>query len=121
MKRLWVFFAVVAMLVQWTYAAAGNYCSHEADSPVAAMHWGHHVHTHGAGASEEHDSAPGQPAGFDLDCGFCHAASSAVTGAPVAVVTAAAQALARALDPPRFQSRAPDLPERPNWAVLSHA
>lgn len=115
MKRLWVILAAVMMLAQWSYAAAGAYCSHEGERSSASAHWGHHFHSHAG--SEQAKDAPDSKASFHGDCAFCHAAGAfgPVSFAALGLGTHAAPL--NALAPPRLASRSADTPERPQWQV----
>lgn len=117
MRRLWVFLAAVVLLAQWSYAAAGAYCTHESERSSSAAHWGHHFHAHAAG-SDANDEPAKNGGTVHADCAFCHAVSTSV---PVTHVTQAASPVAAAPSSaaaPPYQSRGPDTPDRPKWSVL---
>lgn len=139
--RRWLSILLLVLLpFQFTWSVAASYCGHE--SAASARHVGHHGHKHvtaagdGAGdaslssakSAKSTQTSAGEPAAeppakspsklaLDTDCGTCHlSAAKSVPGVVTALPVLVAQVLAP-LTAPRFSTRAPDHPERPNWRI----
>lgn len=113
MRRLWIILAALAMLTQWSYAAAGAYCPHEREQPSAAGHWGHHLHSHAG--PEQGTDPPDSAGGFDGDCAFCHAACAFGPLPFFAPGPADRAAPLNAAVAWRLAGRWAETPERPQW------
>lgn len=115
MRRWFIYFVLVLVPLQFSWAAVGSYCQHE--TGAAAQHLGHHEHQHKADAADGHDADVKLLSGTDADCASCHACCATLlsTMAPLPLANAApGQRIAhRALVPP---SLPPSLPDRPNWS-----
>lgn len=57
MRRLAVFLLLLALPLQYSWAAVGAYCQHEENA--AEWHFGHHVHKHIEDAKGEGPESPG--------------------------------------------------------------
>lgn len=70
MRRLLLVFLSILLPLQFAWAGAAAYCSHEKlDSPAAVTwHFGHHAHEHKA----DNDKQPGKAKLPDADCAACH-------------------------------------------------
>ena len=115
MRKLWLVLMAVVMLGQWSYAAAGTYCSHEGERSLAVAHWGHHFHSHAS--QEQGKDSPDSKAGFHGDCAFCHA-TGAFGPASFAAVDLGTHAVPlNPAVPWRPTGLSADTPERPQWRV----
>lgn len=104
---------MLAVTLQFAWAAAANYCWHE---PSGVTHLGHHVHQHDGEHAQAHKSLgkAGQSQA-DLDHGHCHLASAVVVdeaGLPQAAILPELHASA---PPLANTSHIPEGLERPNW------
>ncbi len=112
--RRWLSILLLVLLpFQFSWSVAAGYCGHESSPSV--QHIGHHVHQHTDGSADKSE-APSKLAP-DTDCGTCHlSATQSVPAKAVALNAPAAQVLDTGMAP-RFSSRAPDHPDRPNWRI----
>ncbi|MDR0225795.1 MAG: hypothetical protein LBI66_05195 [Burkholderiaceae bacterium] len=118
---------VIALLFQWSWAAAAAVCRHDGHE---TPHFGHHVHgvsLHGMGAERPAGQAgahapdasgqkadPGLQSSSTVDCSMCHAWAAAATREWQAA--AAAPPPMQFTEPlRRFASVAELPPERPRW------
>lgn len=83
MRRLLLVLLLALLPLQWSWAAAGSVCAHEAGP---STHFGHHAHQHDhdhAFATERAaDEAPSQ---VHHDCGVCQAFAAAFVPGTVAL------------------------------------
>ncbi|CAB5676223.1 Uncharacterised protein [Delftia tsuruhatensis] len=110
---------VIALLFQWTWAAAAGLCRHDGHENTHFGHHGHVASLHvkdagqaGAQAKTLDDGTASWPAS---DCGCCHAwvaAPSLERLAPAAVPSPPADF---SEPPPRYDSVAELRPDRPRW------
>lgn len=112
MKRALLFLSAVLMIAQWSYAAAGAYCSHEAERS-GAVHWGHHSHTHKV--QDRESDAPHPKGVFHGDCTFCHAAAVFGPQTFMAELPTLDRAPLNVAPTISLASRGPDIPDRPQW------
>ncbi len=111
MRRFFVYLLLIVLPLQFSWAAASAYCSHESGS--GAMHFGHHIHKH-----TENDTAEikvfGKAAKLShADCATCHFGCAA----PCMQVMVAALEHASPVnftEPLEHASHIPPLPDRPD-------
>jgi len=119
--RKWLIVVMLALLpLQFSWAALATFCAHEAGP--AAQHPGHHEHQHlNAPAAEPGSTPTGQelPAGFDFDCGHCHAgcASLPASARTFAALSSGSRPAPRAERNVGTLAQSP--PERPQWRRLA--
>ena len=108
MRRLIALFILLALPLQWTFAAVGEYCQHES-TPAAQQHVGHHAHQH----VDKPGNKESKKGAADWDCPACHH----LTGAFAAMVAVMPLPIDTALQPAfvsdAVPQRAPDNPFRP--------
>ena len=117
MRRLLLFFLLALLPLQFTWAAAAGYCSHEAVPNTA--HFGHHAHAHHGDDAAEKTGASSAQTASDMDCHACHGMSNALYQDTSATPLWAQD---MQLAPPvRFSlpTPSPQRPERPNWRPLA--
>lgn len=109
MRRFLAVFILLAVPLQWTFAAMGDYCQHET-TPAAQQHLGHHAHQH---VDKPGDKESPKKAAADWDCPACHH----LTGAFAPTISVAPLPIDVALRPvfisQAIPQRAPDNPFRP--------
>lgn len=71
MRTKAVFFLLILMLLQFSWAAVASYCQHATDA--TAKHFGHHEHQHSAFTEKHAAPDPVKIGGEDPDCTSCHA------------------------------------------------
>ena len=106
--------------LQFSWAAVAAYCAHE--TGPQAQHLGHHDHQHTVQASADQGTSSqdqNTPAGFDFDCGHCHAtfASIPAPAGEMAALTLASPRVAPVEGTLRTLAQSP--PERPQWLPLA--
>jgi hypothetical protein len=113
-KKLLLIFLLIALPLQYSWAAAATYCQHEKAHPT---HFGHHSHHHQAQADEP-DTKSNSPK-FHSDCGYCHLSCQA-TILSIATDFMVPEALAppNALTP-SFSSYIPEGPKRPDRQLVA--
>jgi len=130
MRRWFVILLAVLLSVQFGWAAAATYCTHEA-SDAALSHFGHHAGTHADTPSKSVDPAEAQKmqkaqsgqksvAGdqtrlADLDHGHCHLAQAAVGHDADLRVEINNERGAHHGGEPLRTSHIPDGLDRPDW------
>ena len=104
---------MLAVTLQFAWAAAANYCWHE---PSGVTHLGHHVHQHEGEHAQAHKSLgkAGQSQA-DLDHGHCHLGSAVVVTEASVPLAPAVPVLPIAALPRPDKSHIPEGLERPNW------
>lgn len=114
MKKLLLILLLAVLPLQYTWAAAAVYCTHE-QAPTA-KHFGHHTHHHEAAGAKA--DSPEKTPGTDNDCGTCHmAAQPSFISAITLLIQPAAGPHADHL-PPRYTSHIAEGPQRPDWRAL---
>lgn len=113
MKRLLLICLLALLPLQASWAAVTVYCQHEAG--LAAEHFGHHDHKHGASSPDQNDPSGKVLNGLDPDCASCHAERiqpllPEIVSLPT--LSAPAPTLTRSLP---YLSITASLPEKPNW------
>lgn len=111
MHRLVALFVLILLPMQWTYAAVGSYCRHEATAE--SSHVGHHEHKHEQGNFAEDNDKDDRDSFDDQDCPTCHCSFAYGVN-----VGEAASLPAKVSAPILFRSqaipdRSPDNPYRP--------
>jgi hypothetical protein len=110
MKRLLVFLLLLALPLQYAWAVAGAYCTHE--QSFATSHFGHHPHQHQTQGDED---PTGSGLKIHTDCASCHVGTCAmvdeVTGLAAHAVMAAVPSSTTVIP----SSAPPVEPERPKW------
>lgn len=109
MRRLAVLLLLLALPLQYSWAAVGAYCQHEENS--AQWHFGHHVHKHDQG-----DQKPGTPIGH-ADCATCHHGCASMPEQPLPLTGQPAGSAYVRFDPQFSLTEVSSEPERPNWAA----
>lgn len=71
MHRLVAILILILLPVQWTFAAVGSYCRHEA-AVAAKSHVGHHEHEHEHAKPVKADGKGDSGTFEDQDCPTCH-------------------------------------------------
>lgn len=71
MRRWLTVFLMLFLPLQFSWAVAATYCSHEPKG-AAAGHFGHHEHQHHAGADLAKDGKGKLADAVDGDCEVCH-------------------------------------------------
>ena len=104
MRRFAVFLLLVALPLQYSWAAVGAYCQHEGSA--AQWHFGHHVHKHDQG-----DQKPGMHA----DCAACQHVNATMPAHSSPTVHTA-PAVHVPFDPQHWVTGISSEPEKPNWA-----
>jgi len=118
MRRYLILFLLVLMPLQFSWAAAGAYCGHEAGEK--AQHFGHHPHQHASGdkSSDVGTGKVEKQKGSHPDCSACHAGVVAlIDGPPVPDCVDWSSAEFTRSDPISSSLNSP--PERPQWAYLA--
>jgi hypothetical protein len=123
MRRLLLVFLAVLLPLQFAWAGAAAYCSHETAGTAQADTWhlGHHTHEHKADDGGDKDAKAANAAKLpDADCNACHFPGSYglfgeihLTG-DYHFVTVRYQPRASA-----FGSIPAPVPERPQWRGLA--
>lgn len=114
MRRWIALFLLCLLPLQWSYAAAAEYCQHE-ETRAAQKHMGHHSHEH-IGDEQEPSKSKGYA---DQDCPTCHAHNLSVP------LTAQPAQFGVETDSPDFEIqtrvpyRSPDNPFRPPLRTLA--
>lgn len=114
MRRIVMLCLVLLLPVQWTWAAAAAYCTHETSS--TAQHLGHHEHKHRADTSGKTSASK---LVVDDDCTLCHLSGLQWVDMGMAPL------LAVDLAPPSiesgvvFSSHIPIGPERPDRSRIA--
>ena len=124
MRRWFVILLAVVLSVQFGWAVAATYCTHEADDG-AASHFGHHA---GSSADTQSQSVKAQKAqagqksvagdptwAADFDHGHCHLAQVAIGHDAPMVVTIASELGARSGGELIASSHIPEGLDRPDW------
>jgi hypothetical protein len=114
--RRWLAILLLTLLpFQFTWAVASSYCGHETGS-TQSRHLGHHDHQH----VDHHDGSPSSaeklPGAADPDCLNCHGQIAALPNLALPATASEAATRLGSADSPLFAARAPDRPERPQWA-----
>jgi Protein of unknown function (DUF2946) len=120
MRRWLAILMLVLLPLQFSWAAVAAYCGHETGQH--AQHLGHHEHQHSGSANVHADPGsadPNAPAGFDFDCGHCHASGAGLPApaegmVPLTLATHPATPVEGAV---RTLAQSP--PERPQWLPLA--
>ncbi len=112
---------LLALPLQFAWAAAAPYCAHEA-AAVASKHPGHHQHVHQGGSDVAKAGDDGAGIGtHHTDCASCHAGAAATLPLPAAELATAPRDVLREQPPPRYRSHTPAGPERPDIVELNPA
>ena len=112
---------LVALPMQFAFAAAANYCKHETDG---SKHVGHHDHQHKSAGGKvspdpsDRDVQKGTGLG-DPDCEYCHLGAAHTFLQSSTASSVVPEQPSRIEARLRFGSRDPDTLERPNWAHLA--
>lgn len=107
---------LLALPLQFAWAAAAPYCAHEA-AAHAVKHPGHHQHVHqDDGVPATGDGDDGGPAANHIDCASCHTGAAATLPPPAAEPSRAPRDVRRDEPPSRYRSHTPAVPERPDIA-----
>ncbi|HJV76483.1 MAG TPA: cobalt-zinc-cadmium resistance protein [Noviherbaspirillum sp.] len=114
MKKLLLIFLLAVLPLQYTWAAAAVYCTHE-KSP-AAKHFGHHSHKHNAKADDTSKSDKGPV--VDNDCGTCHISAQPSFFFTVPMVVPLSGYVYAEQAPPIYHSYIPEGLPRPDWRAL---
>lgn len=110
--RRWLLIMLLFLLpYQAVWAGAAQYCVHEDDAAVA--HFGHHKHKH-SGARADRVAAGSM---WDADCSTCHMASAAPVLSSDLQLTVLPVPDDSSYAEPRYLSRVPAGPERPDRAT----
>ena len=109
MRRLVALVILLALPLQWTFAAVGEYCQHES-IPTAQQHLGHHAHQHVDKPGSKENSKKG---GADWDCPACHHLTGAFIALMVVVPVRVDARLKPQFTSEAIPQRAPDNPFRP--------
>ena len=112
MRRFVLICMVLLLPVQWTWAAAAAYCTHE--TGAAVQHVGHHEHKHQADRGDQGGKKAAANATVDDDCSVCHLSGLQCLGpstAPAPVVQTTPPKLDHGVF---FSSHIPSGPERPD-------
>ncbi len=122
MRRILAIVFLVLLPIQFSWAAVGAYCGHEATAKIA--HFGHHEHQHVTGASTDSDSAAelkGDKAAavLDLDCGHCHGTCSVMLTVPLSHFGSLIATPPRSTSDDTGGAHAPTRPERPQWVPFA--
>jgi hypothetical protein len=114
MRRLLTVFLCLILTAQFSWAAAANYCLHEAAAQQSA-HFGHHsdAHVHAEMAKKADMKSPTLSA--DLDHGHCHLPPVLVAEDAEPRPVLEAQPAPLSPIPGQRESHVPDGLERPNW------
>ncbi|WP_300449138.1 hypothetical protein [Accumulibacter sp.] len=117
MRRWLSILLLVLLSLQFSWAAWGVYCQHEAGD--AAKHFGHHNHQHKSDASQGDMDDPKASGGIDGDCCACHAGCAAAIFGDIQI--SAPPYMSAVFDDYRHsQNTSPHYPlERPNWVPLA--
>ncbi len=82
MRRFVLIVMMLLLPLQWSWAAAGSVCEHEA----VGTHFGHHAHEHqaapDAGAHDGAGDDGGEPFGNHPDCEACHGLCAGMVSSP---------------------------------------
>lgn len=114
MKKLLLILLLAVLPLQYTWAAAAVYCTHE--NAQTTKHFGHHSHQHDA-ADAKADSPDKKP-GADNDCGTCHMAAQPSFLSSVVLLIQPEEAPHADRPLPRYTSHISDGPQRPDWRAL---
>ncbi|MEO3713749.1 hypothetical protein [Roseateles flavus] len=120
MRRYIVLVMLIVLPLQFCWAAAAIYCSHE--SATSVTHFGHHGHQHQAGSQGEAGATVKAKVGslvLDEDCSVCHScAASGVLPSQLshAECFGSAPALPTTL---LFESYVPSGLERPDRSIAA--
>lgn len=109
-KRLLIILMLLALPLQFSWAAAAVYCQHEEASTT--QHFGHHEHKHDAEADQQIEKS--SLSKLHKDCGYCHAVSQASFLMQTALLVIPTGSVHAELQPPSFSSHIPDGPRRPD-------
>ncbi|WP_420995345.1 cation efflux protein, CzcI family [Cupriavidus sp. 30B13] len=135
MRRFLILLFVLLLPLQFAWAGAAAYCSHDSQhdgaNAVAKWHFGHHSHAHRANIADAADTTKtadhGSPDGKDgsgkvklpdLDCAVCHFAGAQLVlpdfagPGPHFGVAISYRSLA-----PSFLSAPGATPDRPQWSL----
>jgi len=125
MRRLLLVFLAILLPLQFAWAGAAAYCSHEkaGSQQASTPHFGHHTHEHKAADSDGHadDAKSASSAKLpDADCNACHFPGShglfgemRVTGGHHFVTVRYRPRVSA------FGSIPAPVPERPQWPGLA--
>jgi len=123
MRRLLLIFLVVLLPLQFAWAGAAAYCSHEqADSQQEyTWHFGHHAHEHKADNSHDDSARPAKSAKLpDGDCNACHFPGSHGLFGEMRLTSGHHFVTVRyRLRDSAFGSIPAPVPERPQWRGLA--
>lgn len=120
MRRFLIWFLILFLPLQASWAAVTGYCQHE--SGLAAEHLGHHEHEHDSSLTEKTTgkTTPLNPSGAtDSDCSFCNANLTAIPSSGAQRLPAPALAALPAKPPPPALTAFGVPPERPDWSSLA--
>lgn len=111
MRRWLLIILLILIPYQSVWAGSAQYCAHEDDAAVA--HFGHHKHKHSPARADR--AATGTM--WDADCSTCHMASAAPVFCGALQMTPLAWPESFPYAEPRYVSRVPAGPERPDRAT----
>lgn len=111
MKRYFLIFLLVLLPLQFSWALAGTYCTHEQE--LTSQHFGHHVHKHEKTGDPVTETS--QKAKADLDCDYCHHAPASALFPAAPSIAAPDLAVHARFELQRYDSYIPNLIPRPDW------
>ncbi len=111
MRRLAVFLLMLALPLQYSWAAVGAYCQHEGNA--AQWHFGHHVHKHDEGDQKQ---KPGTLI-THADCASCHYSHASMPLQCSSPLLCPAFAVHVPFDQQFLLTDVSSEPEKPNWVA----
>ncbi|MGI4848200.1 MAG: cation efflux protein, CzcI family [Janthinobacterium lividum] len=114
MKKFLLIFLLIVLPVQYSWAAAVAYCTHEKEQ---STHFGHHVHQHQGQKSD--DNGSNKLVKVHSDCSVCQFAAHAPLTSFTPDIAIPVLVTHWATNIVRFTSHIPDTPPVPDWRLVA--